>query len=74
MEYSSWWRGMADLPSVVAGVAMVLTVVPSVGRGARRKWPNLVVIWQLGGGGERWWLREVYNWESGGVVWLKPGK
>ena len=48
MEYSSWWRGMADLPSVVAGVAMVLTVVPSVGRGARRKRPNLVVIWQLG--------------------------
>ena len=40
---------MADLPSVVAGVAMVLTVVPSVGRGARRKWLNLVVIWQLEG-------------------------
>ena len=49
MEYSSWWRGMADLPSVVAEVAMLLTVVPSVGRGARRERPNLVVIWQLGG-------------------------
>ena len=49
MEYSSWWRGMADPPRAVAGVAMVLTVVPSVGRGARRKRPNLVVIWQLGG-------------------------
>ena len=48
MEYSSWWRGMADLPSVVVGVAVLLTVVPSVGR-ARRKRPNLVVIWQLGG-------------------------
>jgi hypothetical protein len=49
VEYSSWWRGMADLPGVVARVAVVLTVVPSVGRGARRKRPNLVVIWQLGG-------------------------
>ena len=49
MEYSSWWRGMADLPGVVAGVGVALTVVPSLGRGGRRKWPNLVVIWQLGG-------------------------
>ena len=30
---------------------MLLTSVPSLGRGGRRKWPNLVVIWQLGGGG-----------------------
>jgi hypothetical protein len=48
---SWWWRGMADLPGVVAGVAVILTVVPSLGRGMRRKWPNLVVIWQLGVGG-----------------------
>ena len=47
---SCWWRGMADLPGVVAGVAVVLTVVPSFGRGTRRKCPNLVVIWQLGEG------------------------
>ena len=48
VEYSSWWRGMADLPGVVAGVAVVLTVVSSLGRGTRRKRTNLVVIWQLG--------------------------
>ena len=48
MKYSSWWRGMADLPGVVAEVGVALTVVPSLGRGGRRKWPNLVVIWQLG--------------------------
>ena len=53
MEYSSWWRGMADLPGVVAWVAVVLTVVSSLGRGTRRKRTNLVVIWQLG----RWRLR-----------------
>ena len=44
---------MADLPGVVAGVAVVLTVVSSLGRGTRRKRTNLVVIWQLG----RWRLR-----------------
>ena len=27
-------------------------MVPSLGRGARRKGPNLVVFWQLGGGGK----------------------
>ena len=52
MECSRWWRGMADPPGVMAGMGVVLTVVPSLGRGGRRKWPNLVVIWQLGGGGE----------------------
>jgi hypothetical protein len=52
VECSSWWRGMADLPGVMAGMGVVLTVVPSLGRGGRRKWPNLVVIWQLGGGVE----------------------
>ena len=52
MVCSCWWRGMADLPGVVAGVGVALTVVPSLGRGGRRKWPNLVVIWQLGGGRE----------------------
>ena len=49
MECSSWWRGMADLPGVVAGMGVVPTMVPSLGRGARRKWLNLVVIWQWGG-------------------------
>ena len=47
---SLWWRGMADLPAVVELVGVALTVVPSLGRGKRRKWPNLVVIWQLGEG------------------------
>jgi len=39
---------MADLPAVLAVVAVALTVVPSLGWGKRRKRPNLVVIWQKG--------------------------
>ena len=50
MACSSWWCMMAKLSGVVAGVAMVLTVVPSSGRRARRKWSNLVVFWQVEGG------------------------
>ena len=50
VDCSWWWRGMADLPGVLAELGVALTVVPSLGRGKRRKWPNLVVIWQLGEG------------------------
>lgn len=38
------------MTGVAAGMAVVLTVVPSLGRRARRKWSYLVVVWQLGGG------------------------
>ena len=37
VECSSWWRGMADLPGVVAELRALLTMVRSLGRGARRK-------------------------------------
>ena len=50
MACSSWWCGVADMTGVAAGMAVVLTVVPSLGRRARRKWSYLVVVWQLGGG------------------------
>lgn len=47
VDCSWWWRGMADLPSVLAVVGVALTVVPSLRWGMRRKSPNLVVVWQL---------------------------
>ena len=70
MEYSSWWRGMADLLGVVAEVGVALTVVSSLGRGGRRKWPNLVVIWQLGGGREGGF--EITVQGGGWGVWCGP--
>ena len=51
------------MTGVAAGVAVVLTVVPSSGRRARRKWSNLVVVWQLGGG-EGGEVRKVSRWKS----------
>ena len=72
MEYSSWWRGMADLPGVVAGVAVVLTLMPSLGRGGAKEVAQPGGDLAVGGVEKGWWLREPYNEESGGVVWPKP--
>ena len=48
-------------------------MVPFLGQGARRKWLNLVVIWQLGGWRRVVGVRAVYIEGNGGVV-LHPGR